>query len=199
MFGSVMAKFQIYMVERLGTEGWKTILIEAGLPAAKNYHTIGYYPDEELELLLRVAAVKLGVSRNILFRDLGKDFGIYLISCYRMMFRSGWRTLDIIEKVAPKVFKISQLVDPKAPPSEVTCDRISPIEVIVHYNSPRKMCPYIFGIIDATGEYFEEKIWITHVRCMLEGAPECEIHVKLLQPKSGIMTSRTFSAPEVDS
>lgn len=186
MFGSVMVRFQYFVTEKIGPEGWQSILTEAGLPPNKIYHNISYYPDEEFNHLLELTANKMHMSQTILYRDLGKDFGTYLISCYRMMFHAGWRTLDIVEKVAPKVFKISQLVDPKAPPAQVTSSRISPIDVVVHYKSPRKMCPYIMGIIDATAEYFNEKVKVAHVKCMLQNDDECEIHVKLLEANKPI-------------
>ena len=186
MFGSVLVRFQLYMTEKLGAEGWKSLLAEAGLPTNKIYRNISFYPDDEFNHLLELSANKMHMAQTILYRDLGKDFGKYLISCYRMMFHSGWRTLDIIEKVAPKVFKISQLVDPKAPAAKVSCPRLSPIEVEVHYESPRKMCPYIMGIIDATAEHFNETVKVSHVTCMLQNDPECVIHVKLIEANKPI-------------
>jgi predicted hydrocarbon binding protein len=181
MFGSVLVRFQAYISERLGKERWEEILSGASLPPDKIYRTARFYPDEELDSLLDSASKRLNLTKDVLYRQLGLDFGRYLIKTYRVMFFPSWRTMEVIEKAAPKVYKSIQFVDLNAPKSSVNCVRLSPTEVVVHYQSPRKMCPYILGIIDSMAEYFDEKIEVSHAHCMLSGADECEIHVKLIK------------------
>jgi predicted hydrocarbon binding protein len=181
MFGAALVALQSSMIERMGSTNWKNLLVEAGLPADKVYRTARFYPDTEFFQLVEVAAAKAGISKEVLMQDLGKDFGRYLIKTYSMMFFPTWKTLDVIEKAAPKVYKTIQLVDFKALKSDVTCERLSEKEVVVHYTSPRLMCSYLQGIIFAMAEYFQEKVEVSQKQCMRVGGKECEIHVKLIK------------------
>lgn len=183
MFGSLLVRFQAYMIGNLGQQAWKEILKGAGQPEDKVYRTIRFYPDDEYEKLLEIACAKIGIERDVLQKKLGLDFGRYLLKTYKVMFFPSWRTLDVIEKAAPKVFKSIQYVDLHAPKSTVRCERISPDEVVVYYQSERKMCPYILGIIDSMGEYYNEKLDVYHTKCQRNKASECEIHVKLVKVK----------------
>lgn len=187
MFGSLMVRFQAYMINALGEEEWKDLLRQAGQPEDKVYRSIKFYSDDEFDKLVEIACGKIGIDKDVLYKKLGLDFGRYLLKTYKVMFFPSWRALDVIEKAAPKVFKSIQYIDAHAPKSSVVCERVSPEEVIVHYQSERKMCPYILGIIDAMGEYFNEKLEVSHTKCQRYKGSECEIHVKLI--KSNQLTS----------
>ncbi|MCB1112719.1 MAG: heme NO-binding domain-containing protein [Chlamydiales bacterium] len=178
MFGTALKCLQDFVLDNYGKEKWNQVLDQAGLSTNKMYHSIRFYPDAEFEQLIDVCAKDLRINKNTLLRDFGKIFGEHLISMYGGMFLKDWKSLDIIEKVAPKVFITIQFVDPYTPKSKVKCERVSPDEVVIHYQSPRKMCIYLFGIIDAVAEHFQEKLEITETGCMHQGDPECVIHVK---------------------
>lgn len=180
MFGSVMVCLEQYMKERIGNSGWEIILANVGLEPDKTYRTVYFYPDKEFEALLKDCAAMTGMSISDLQRDLGRTFGRFLLKTYSRMFFPSWRALEVIEKAAPKVFNTIQLIDPYTPKSSVKTERVSPEEVIVYYQSPRQMCSYIMGIIDAMGMHFNEKLEVRHTTCMHKGDPLCEIHVTLV-------------------
>lgn len=183
MIGSVLVRMQAYMKETLGESEWKELLKKAGLPEDKIYRTISFYPEDELDRLMDVACEKIAIDRDVLFKKLGFDFGMYVLETYKMMFFSSWGALEVIEKAAPKVYKSIQYVDLRAPKTSFESERISPDEVIVRYRSARKNCAYILGIIDAVGEHFNEKLEVYHTRCQKNKSDECEIHVKLVKSR----------------
>lgn len=154
------------------------MLEKVDLPSNKVYHSMRFYPDIEFQQLVEQCSQDFKIEQNELLRDLGKSFGEHLFSVYSRMFSKNWRSLDVIEKVAPKVFTTIQFIDPYTPKSRVSCSRVSSEEVIVYYRSPRRMCVYICGIIEAVGEHFDEKLKITETQCMLKNGNECHIHVK---------------------
>lgn len=178
------------MIDKLGQDIWHSILVDAGLPPNKIYHTIQFYPDEELEHIITASSYKLGKSKEAIYREIGKDFGKYLISAYGLMFFPSWKTIDVIEKISPKIYKILQLIDPHTPKSEVRTKRISKNEVIVYYQSPRKMCEFIEGVYEGAAIHFKENIQITQLHCMHNGAPECELQIKLLSPAIALIKSK---------
>lgn len=180
VFGTSMKCLQDFVLEGYGQEEWKAVLEKAGLPSDKKYHSIRFYPDVEFTKLVDACSEEFHINGKALLRDLGKVFGKHLISVYSTMFLKEWKSLDVIEKVAPKVFTTIQFIDPYTPRSRVTCSKIASDEVVVYYRSPRKMCVYICGIIEAVGEHFKEKLKITELTCMLKNDEECQIHVKLI-------------------
>jgi len=178
MFGTALKCLQDFVLEHYGQDRWSDVLDKADLPKNKTYQSIRFYHDAEFEQLIDICSADLKLDKKALLRELGDLFGKHLISLYGGMFLKDWKSLDIIEKVAPKVFKTIQFVDPYTPKSSVRCERVSSDEVVVRYSSPRKMCVYIFGIIDAVADHFKEKLEITEERCMHHHDAECVIHVK---------------------
>lgn len=189
MFGPLLVSFQNYMTAALGTEGWTNLLIKTGLPKDKIYHSLRFYPDEEFEQLLNIATIKLGISKDKLLRRLGKDFANYLLNSFGNMFLSSWTILDVLEKAAPPLYNAMQTIDPKAPKSYVRFKRLSSDEVILYYMSPRKMCNYIIGIIEGIADHHDEIITVSHSACMLLGASECEIHIKLIKQREPVLST----------
>lgn len=188
MFGTVLVRFQQFVIDNYGQEEMYNIFQQLGLPKDTVFRTIKFYPDEQLDSMVEILAREVCLGQDSLYKKMGLDFGRYLIKTYKVMFFPSWRTLEVIEKAAPKVFRSIQFVDPNAPKSYVMCERLSKDEVILRYMSPRKMCPYILGIIDAMAEYFDEKVDVTHATCMRSGASECELHVKLIKAAKPALT-----------
>lgn len=189
MIGSVFVRFQLYMNECHGRDSWKELLKESGIPTDKIYRSVRFYPDMEFDRLLACAIVKTGLSRDVFLRRLGHHCGAYIIETYKMMVLPSWRTMDVVEKVAGKIYRSIQFVDTNAPKSIFECERISNDELVLHYNSPRKMCFYILGIIDAVAEHFGEKIIDIHDQCMntCEEALECTVTLRLIRSSNPLI------------
>lgn len=183
MIGSVFVRFQLYMKECHGRDSWTELLKAAGFPSDKIYRTVRFYPDLEFDKLLACAIEKTGLPREVFLRQLGKHSGSYIIETYKMMVLPRWRTLDVVEKVGAKIYRTIQFVDVNAPKSIFECERKSNEELILHYDSPRKMCQYILGVIDAVAEHFGEKIIDIHDQCMNtnEEALECTVTLRLIR------------------
>lgn len=183
MIGSVFVRFQIFMNECHGRDSWNELLQAAGFPPDKVYRSVRFYPDSEFDRLLHYALVKTRMPRDIFLRRLGQHCGAYIIETYKMMVLPRWRTLDVVEKVGAKIYSSIQFVDVNAPKSVFECQRVSPEELILTYDSPRKMCQYILGIIDAVADHFGEKVIDVHETCMntSEEALACKITLRLVR------------------
>jgi predicted hydrocarbon binding protein len=66
-------------------------------------------------------------------------------------------------------------------PPKLRCQMNAPDEVVVVYDSPRKMCPLAKGIITGVAKHYGERVAIAEPRCMLKGASECQLVVNVLQ------------------
>lgn len=178
MIGTVFIRLQEFVEERMGYSGWQEVLEGAGLPPDKVFRTAMFYPDDYLDKLIASAIVKSGLKRDALLRKLGYHCGKYLVKSYKFIFFPGWNTLDVLEKAAPKVYKSMQFIDMYAQRSTIECKRVSPDEVRLIYKSPRRLCSYVIGIIDAIAEHFDERMEYEHSMCMNDHCNECRIDVK---------------------
>jgi hypothetical protein len=67
---------------------------------------------------------------------------------------------------------------PGAAPPRLHVERTSPDEVVVTYDSPRKLCAVARGIMRGIAKHFGERISISDRACMHKGDPKCLISVR---------------------
>ena len=105
-----------------------------------------------------------------------------LLQFYGSQLDPAWKTLDLIENTEETIHKVIRRRNPGAKPPKLTCERTGPREVIVRYSSSRRMCGLAKGICRGLGAHFAEPVEVSEPACMLAGAPECRISVKLTGP-----------------
>jgi len=52
-----------------------------------------------------------------------------------------------------------------------------PDQLIIQYQSKRKLCSLLTGLLEGTADYFETPIRYSQTHCMLKGADACELHL----------------------
>ena len=55
--------------------------------------------------------------------------------------------------------------------------------MVIDYASPRRLCQVAEGIARRLAEHFGERVEITQPTCMIRGASQCSIRVRLLPPR----------------
>jgi Haem-NO-binding len=192
MHGIVHAEFQKYFIIRHGHPIWKKLLSQAGL-GTKSYLVSQHYPDSEILRLVTAASQMTGKPIPTMLEDFGQFIVPDLIDMYVPMLDPQWRTLDVVEHTERTIHQVVRLRNPGASPPELKCRRVSAGEVQVSYSSARKMCALARGIIRGLAKHFEETVQIEEGACMHQGAPSCEISVRLAAPAS--QAKRTSSRP----
>jgi predicted hydrocarbon binding protein len=179
MHGIVFDELQKYVERNGGPAAWTKLLSEAGL-TGKFYLPLNQYPDEQAVALVAAAAQLTGKTASQILEDFGEFMAADLILTYKAFVRPEWKTLDLIECTEDAIHRIIRLNDPAAHPPYLKVQRLRANQVQIRYTSQRKMCALAVGIARGLAKHYNERIEIRHIRCMLDGAQECEIEVTKL-------------------
>lgn len=190
MHGIIFAELEKFITTKLGSDGWASVVQDTGLPQ-KIYMPMTPHPDAEFDAIVRAAAAKMYVSDHRFQEEFGEAIVPGLLSTYNALVNASWRTLDLIENVGAIIHSIVKRADPTLNPPSIVAIRTSPTELILSYESPRKMCHFAKGIIRGFAHRHMENVQLIDEACMLQGEPKCTIRV-IASPKR--RSSSTMSA-----
>ncbi len=175
MHGVIFQQLKAYVGEKLGAQAWNELLAAAGRQG-NAFVAVKEYPDEELMLLVSTASRVTGVPVNTLVEDFGAFIVPGLVSMFKFAVRPEWRTLDFLEHTEDAIHTVVRARNPGARPPELKATRVGPHEVVIRYNSARKLCPLVRGIATGAAAHYGERLQIRETRCMHNGSAECEFH-----------------------
>ena len=101
-----------------------------------------------------------------------------LLKMYGSLIQPDWNTLDIIEHTEETVHRVVRMRNRGARPPYLKCERKGLHELLVIYDSERRMCRLGLGIIRAIARKRGEKIVVAEQQCMNTGAAHCRIIVR---------------------
>ena len=178
MRGLVLTSLQQFVTRDLGEAAWPELLERAGL-SDRAYRISGTYPDSDVVAIVSAAAARAKIPAFDLVRSFGEFIVPGLLRTYRPFVKPGWRTLDLIAEVEVQVHKAVRLRDPDAAPPRLRAIRTGPTQVVVHYDSPLRLCALAEGIAAGVAKHYRERIGISQRTCMLRGDPDCTLVVDL--------------------
>lgn len=179
MHGLILAELKRFTEAGNGNGTWKQLLQDAGL-ADRTYVTSETYPDSDVAAIVRAAARHRGADVPTVLEQFGEFIAPTLMSVYQPFIRPEWKTLDMIEHTENNIHRAVRLRDPLAVPPRLKVRRVSPSEVVVIYESERRMCGLAKGIARGVAKHYGEQIEINELTCMLKGKPSCTIAIKLI-------------------
>lgn len=178
MHGVIFVELKKYVDAKVGGDAWRALVETSGVPT-KMYMAMRTYDDAELVSLVQTASSMTGTPAPALLRDFGAFIVPDLMKMYRAFMKNDWRTLDVLQYTESNIHAQVRQMTKGAMPPFLTCTRTSPTDVMIRYSSPRRLCSVGEGIIDGIAAHFGEKVVQRHDKCMLRGAAECEMGVKL--------------------
>ena len=173
MHGRILWQFREYVEARRGSGAWQTVCKAAGLE--DRIYLAQAYPDAESLLLLQAFARMTGKSAPAILQDFGEFTVPSLLGMYAHLIKPQWRTLDVVEHTEKVAHGAVRAQERGAAPPYLRAHRVSSHELVITYNSPRKMCPFAVGVGLGLGKYFQESVKVLHDPCMRLGADHCEI------------------------
>jgi len=180
MHGIIFSELKKYVVTKFGDGTWNKLLQEAGLNG-KMYWSHQIYPDEEVVALVVTASKMTRISVAAILEDFGEFIVPDLVKIYMIFIVSTWKTLDLLENVEETIHKVVRMRLPGSDPARLKVRRPNRDEVIIFYESPRKMCSLAKGIIRGVAKYYGETIIIQELKCMHRGSPSCQLRVRRKQ------------------
>ncbi|HJU89980.1 MAG TPA: heme NO-binding domain-containing protein [Gemmatimonadaceae bacterium] len=177
MHGLIHAELRRFVTTNLGSAAWDAMLTESGV-GTKAYLATAVYPDAEIVALVGAAVKLTGLPAGKLLHDFGEFMAPTLIGTYKAFVKPEWKTLDLLENTERTIHKVVRMKDAGAQPPHLRATRPSTDEVIIEYDSPRKMCDVAKGIVKGVAAYYKEGVVITEAECMNTGGKRCRISVR---------------------
>lgn len=174
-----IAELKYYFDTKFGGNIGESTLEKYGYDSKAHLH-FQEYPDYIIMGIITEASGIAKKSVNEVLEDFGEFVTPYFIRMYRPLIHSDWKTLDLIENADKTIHKIVRMKNPGAAPPEIKCFRPKYDEVVITYNSHRKMCGIVKGIAKGLARHYSQQIYITETNCMLKGNSSCIITIKLI-------------------
>jgi hypothetical protein len=174
MHGLILAEMKMFAEAQLGAGAWSELLAVAGLEG-QSFDTGRSYPDQVVKKIVNAASKRTGLPVTTIHERFGEFIGPHLLARVPSLVKANWRTLDVVEHTEQTIHAFVRAHQPGATPPYLRAHRISPSEVTVFYDSPRRLCFIAKGIISGMAQHFAETIRIEEERCMLAGAPDCTL------------------------
>jgi predicted hydrocarbon binding protein len=155
----------------------------AGLPSGF-YFRVSDYPDEDAIALLAALSARIKEPVPAVMESLGAFMVPDLMRISQDWIDPQWTTVDLIANTEQTIHEILRSEGSHHSPPRLRCRKTGPHEVIVTYDSTRRMCALAKGIVSGVATHYEEKVTITEPTCMLRGDPACQLIVKVIPPAS---------------
>ncbi|MDH5324895.1 MAG: heme NO-binding domain-containing protein [Gammaproteobacteria bacterium] len=179
MYGMIFDFLREYVEERHGGRETWNALLKANHKEYKIYFPSIEYPDREIVALAVTAANTLRLPLSAVLEDFGAFLATRLLSFYHMYINNDrWRSFEVIENAGGCIHHAINRHNPNRKPPKLITNRDAEGLMLLQYQSHRKLCHVVKGIVRGLGDHFHEKITITETQCMLDGADSCIMHLE---------------------
>jgi hypothetical protein len=175
--GVIHLELQKFVEAGYGHDAWLGLLKKTGLDA-EVYAPIRAYPDEQIVALVAAASEATGTPAETLLEAFGEHLVPAYVGLYGSLLDPSWRTLEVIEHTEETIHRVVRRRQPGAAPPRLHIERTGPHEVVIHYDSQRRLCAVARGIARGLAKHFGETIRMEDRACMLRGDAKCLIAVR---------------------
>lgn len=175
MKGIIFNVVEEVVFDRYGPDAWDAMLTAAGLDGA--YTSLGSYPDEELTALVEVACAMTQAAPSEILRALGAGAMPRLRERYPAFFEAA-------PDMRSFIFSLNSIIHPEVRKlySGAGCPHFhfanQGEDLIMGYDSPRKLCHLAHGFIDGAAQIYAESIIVDQPRCMHAGDASCQLRLR---------------------
>lgn len=178
MQGIIFVELSRYLDERFGAGSWQGILAAEGL-GDRDYRPDRAAQDEEFVRLIEHVATAGDEDVETTLEDFGQYLGAELLGgLYGMLIDPSWDLMAFLEHAEGTIHTVVRARDANANPPRLHAERLGPDELVIGYDSPRRLCSLAKGIIRAAAHHYDETIELDERTCMLRGDARCEIEVR---------------------
>lgn len=178
MKGAVFIALNEMIESQYGINTWEELLDEVKPPSNGIYTSTEDYSDDEMTQFVLAISKKLSLESSqvtrlfgkFLFTELNKKYGIFT-KLSSSLFEFLVSIENVIHKEVRKLY-----TNPNLP--TLACEIKNENEIIVTYQSPRKLCFLAEGLMFGAANYYKENVVIDHTQCMHDGFDTCTLHIK---------------------
>ena len=167
MHGLIFAGLKKYVGSKFDAKTWEVLLEKSGLKG-NMYVAASVYPDRDILSLVNTACELTGLSANAILEDFGEFIAADLIAQYSFLVKQEWTFLDFLCNTEETIHKVMRFHQGVTPPRLVVT-RIAEDKVIISYDSTRRMCALLKGIVKGAARHYREEVNMMESSCMLQG------------------------------
>lgn len=159
MHGIIFNQLYKFIRTKYGSPTLSKIQGEAGI-GFKFYDATKAHPDSELMALVQATHTTLGEDVDVILDAFGKYIAKGLLVTYGSFIKPEWGFMDFLENVESTMHRAVRMSNPEATPPELAIERKDENDIVITYNSPRKLIVLGIGIIEAIAEHYQESVII---------------------------------------
>ena len=158
---------------------WHEVYASTKLEDARPYVGPETYPDEDLFSLVITATQKLEMPVNKALFLFGK-YTFKPLSEIHPHYLDGIKSASDFLMIVDQVIHVEvKKLMPEAYLPKLLITKNDDDSISIHYESKRKLCHFLEGLISGCAEYFGEEVEITHPVCAHEGYTYCLLNVAI--------------------
>ena len=181
MHGLIFAELKKYVVTKFDEKTWDTLLEKAGLKG-NMYLASSVYADADILALVSTACQMTGLTANAVMEDFGEFIAPDLVTQYKFLIKPDWTLLDFLSNTEDTIHKVVRFHSGVTPPRLVVT-RVADDKVVISYDSTRRMCALLKGIVKGAAKHYKEEVVVSESRCMLHGDSACVVTVQVAAAK----------------
>jgi len=183
MQGSIYTAFSKMVIEKMGIETWNELL-DTVKPESEGIYTNGMqYEDSEIMALVAALSAKTKIDAASLVRSFGSYLFIHLYNSSPTNLSHIDNLKDFLRIIDSVIHKEVKRVYPQAYLPSFDYSETADGNLIMYYQSKRKLCHLSEGLILSAASHFNEEVEITQPDCMHNGAEKCKLVISFKDKK----------------
>ncbi len=125
-----------------------------------------------------VTAVANAEGRSV--PDLLVNYGRYFVQWAKPSYTTSFQAPNAKEflKSIARIHALVRTVNPNADPPEIRWEEPAPDRLVIHYGSPRQLCPVVRGMVEGVANEYRQEVAIEETTCQHRGDRECRFELK---------------------
>lgn len=182
MKGVIFNVVEEFIIEGWGEDVYDEIMEMCPVHSRGPFVAPGTYPDEHLVAIASAAAGKLGLPLADALRAVGTWGFPKLADQVSDLIDRSAGFVAFLKSVDSVIHVEVRKLMPEAVTPRFTVESLDDDVITLRYQSNRKMCALMEGLLQGAADYFDTPIEYSQRECMHDGAEACVYTVRVLQP-----------------
>jgi hypothetical protein len=188
MYGLIFMTWEKYLAERFGSPFLQTYREKIGEGTADIPLANRLYEDATLLAGVGVAHQLSQLPVDTLLREYGRCFILNGLTSHLCMYilSSVDNGRDLLLSMRDSHARLRRTLDGLVPPL-FEYEQVSiPNEITLLYDSPRQLCPVLFGAIEGAAGRYGQSVQVQEQSCMRQGAQVCRLRASFSAPRADL-------------
>lgn len=175
MHGLIFAALRDFLTSRVGQERTDELFA-----AAPPYLMSAAYPDDDFLQLVERGRAAADEPLEEFLRSFGAFTGSHTFPrLYPAFYAVAGGTRTFLLTVEDRIHELVRATIPDAAPPQLHVEPAAEQRLRITYDSPRRLCPFVDGLLVGTAACFDEQAVVTERACARRGDPACVFELSL--------------------